>query len=194
MKSTITLFERANSQLQNIVFQHIQHHQLYIAISDEQEPACHVHKNLHHHRWPSVSQLLWQHCHTENVAHAVSSSLAQTDESQKVRNPNYTVGVVGQSSWDWQCHPGLSNWYGVWHYCVATERLSSSLAWWWMFKSSTLSALQCSSSRVDCLWNPEISHLSYPKRQHTSLYLLTAVLFCPWGITMLPPNGLLFWL
>ena len=45
-KSTITLFDRANSQLQNTTFQHSHHHQLYIFTSNEQEPACHTHKNF----------------------------------------------------------------------------------------------------------------------------------------------------
>ena len=38
--STITLFDRANSQLQNITFQHSHHHQLCIFDNNEQEPSC----------------------------------------------------------------------------------------------------------------------------------------------------------
>ena len=39
-KSKITLFDRANSQLQNTVFQHSHHHELSTFASGEQEPAC----------------------------------------------------------------------------------------------------------------------------------------------------------
>ena len=37
-KSTVTLFDRANPQLQNTTFQHSHHHSLRIFISSEQEP------------------------------------------------------------------------------------------------------------------------------------------------------------
>ena len=50
-RSPITLFDRANSQLQNTTFQRSHHHQLYIFTSNEQEPACHTHKNFHQQRW-----------------------------------------------------------------------------------------------------------------------------------------------
>ena len=44
-KSTITLFNRAHSQLQNTIFQHSNsHQQLRIFTSNEQEPAYHTHK------------------------------------------------------------------------------------------------------------------------------------------------------
>ena len=55
-------------------------------------------------------------------------SSAQRGGSQKVPNQDYKVSVVGQSSQDWQCVPQSSNWYGAWHYHVARERFSSSLA------------------------------------------------------------------
>ena len=51
-KSTRTLFDRANSQLQNTVFQYINHYYLCIFASYEQEPACCTRKNLHPWRWP----------------------------------------------------------------------------------------------------------------------------------------------
>ena len=41
-KSTITLFDSINSQLQNTIFQHSHHHQLCIFDSNEQELACHA--------------------------------------------------------------------------------------------------------------------------------------------------------
>jgi len=36
-KSTMTLFDNANSQLQNTVFQYSHHHEQFIFASDEQE-------------------------------------------------------------------------------------------------------------------------------------------------------------
>jgi len=52
-KSTITLFDKANSQLQNSIFQ--QSAPLAPTItSNVQEPACHAHKNLCQQRW-----LMW---------------------------------------------------------------------------------------------------------------------------------------
>lgn len=43
-KSTVTLFGRTNSQLQNTLFQQSHHYQLCIFTNDEQERACHSHK------------------------------------------------------------------------------------------------------------------------------------------------------
>ena len=53
--------------------------------------------------------------------------LAGTDGSEKAPNSDYFVDVVGQPSPDWQCAPQSSNWYWVWCYRVARERLSSFL-------------------------------------------------------------------
>ena len=47
-KSTITLFGRANPQLQNTVFQHNHHHELCIFARDEQESACHASAEVTH--------------------------------------------------------------------------------------------------------------------------------------------------
>jgi len=47
-KSTITLLDRENSQLQKTIFQHSQHHQLCIFNSYEQEPSCHTHEDLYY--------------------------------------------------------------------------------------------------------------------------------------------------
>ena len=52
----------------------------------------------------------------QNIAHALHLSSARTDGSQKVPNPDYTVGVVGQSSQDWQRAPMSSNWHRAWRY------------------------------------------------------------------------------
>ena len=54
-KSTIILFNRANSQLQNTIFQHSHYHQLCIFASDEQEPVCYNHNNLHQPRQSTVA-------------------------------------------------------------------------------------------------------------------------------------------
>jgi len=39
-KSRVTLLDRANSQLQNTVFQDSLHHEMCVFTSDKQEPAC----------------------------------------------------------------------------------------------------------------------------------------------------------
>ena len=52
--STITVFDRANSQLQSTLFQRSHHHWLCFFISDEQEPACCGCNNRHQWRWPTV--------------------------------------------------------------------------------------------------------------------------------------------
>ena len=51
----------------------------------------------------------------ENVAHKIHLSLAQTGGNQ-APNLDYMVGVVGQSSQDWQHAPPCSNWFGACHY------------------------------------------------------------------------------
>ena len=60
----------------------------------------------------------------ENIAYL---SLAEADGSQKAPNPDCTVDVVGQSSQDWPHASLSSNRYWAWHYCIARERLFSSL-------------------------------------------------------------------
>lgn len=45
--STITLFDKANSQIQNAPFQYSCHHYLHIFACDEREPACYAPKYLH---------------------------------------------------------------------------------------------------------------------------------------------------
>lgn len=44
-----------NSQLQKTVFWHSQHHWLCIFISNEHDPSCQAHNNLHRWRWPALA-------------------------------------------------------------------------------------------------------------------------------------------
>ena len=106
------------------------------------------------------------------------------------------VGVVGQSSQNWQCAPWPSNWYGAWRYCVARERLSS-LAWLRKFKPSAQSASWCSGQTwwLQVPGNSKEFSLSYPKRQCISLYTQGCILnLGNIGIHMLPFHGQLSWL
>jgi len=54
-KSTITLFDREDYQIQNTTFQPIHHHELCIFTSNELEPACCICANLYQSRQPSVT-------------------------------------------------------------------------------------------------------------------------------------------
>jgi len=54
-KTTITLITRANSQLQNDIFQHSHHHELCVFTNNELEAVCHTHKDLYQQRWPTVT-------------------------------------------------------------------------------------------------------------------------------------------
>lgn len=111
-KSTITLYDRANCQLQNTIFQESHHHHICILNSNEQEPACHPCKIVHHMIWTTVSQLVgWQLLPTQSITGLQSTSpLAWTDRSQKVPNLDYIEGVVEESSQDCQWAPSSSNW------------------------------------------------------------------------------------
>ena len=51
-KSTITLIEVPSYKT---LFQHSQHVQLCSFASDEQEPACHIHKHVNQQRYPTVA-------------------------------------------------------------------------------------------------------------------------------------------
>ena len=63
MKSTITLFDRANSQLQNTIFQCSHYHSLRIFTRHEQQqPACCAHKNLYGHPVCLSTQRPLPHC------------------------------------------------------------------------------------------------------------------------------------
>lgn len=117
IRSTKTLFNRANSHLQNTVFQYSHHHDLCIFTSDGKEPTYHVGDPLFHSCCDGVVRKMF--------TQAIHLSSVLTGGSQKMPNLDYMVGEVGQSSQDWPCVPWSSNWYGVWHYHVARESLSS---------------------------------------------------------------------
>ena len=79
-KSTITLFDRANSQNKTLFFSS-HHHQLSMFTSDEQEPACHTHNNLHQQRWhtAAVTTAKMQHppLHCAHIHCLVSKNVQQ---------------------------------------------------------------------------------------------------------------------
>ena len=68
IKST-TWFDCANSQLQNTIFPHTHQHELCTFASDEQEPACHTHKNLYQQRWPVAFIIAKMHHLLHHCAH-----------------------------------------------------------------------------------------------------------------------------
>ena len=78
-ESTITLLDRASSQLQNMIFQCSHHQQLCIFASNE-EPACHTHKNLHLERY-SLSVLL--KCTTHHL-HVLRSTVGLHRHSSSI--------------------------------------------------------------------------------------------------------------
>ena len=55
-RSTVTLFDRANSQLQNTISHHSHHHQPCIFTSSEQEPECHTPQNTFVERSPGLEE------------------------------------------------------------------------------------------------------------------------------------------
>ena len=129
----IILFDRANSQLPDTIFSS------GTTISYAILPA--MSKSLHARQ----KYALWEVtcCFTAAVTVILlrkrcpqSPSFIFPDESQKEPNLTSTVNAVGQSSQDWQCALQSSKWYGTKSYCVARERLSSSLAWLWNFEPS----------------------------------------------------------
>ena len=80
-KSTITLFNRANSHLQNTVFQHSHHHHLCIFSSDEQK----IHRSLHQWRWPTVTAVTEKHHPPPHCVHIhclVSISVQQVNVNE----------------------------------------------------------------------------------------------------------------
>ena len=54
----MTLFDRANSQLQDVIFWHCHYHYLCIFTIDEQEPACHACKNLQERRLRTLAAIV----------------------------------------------------------------------------------------------------------------------------------------
>ena len=74
-----------------------------------------------------------------------------TDESQKVLNPDCTMGGVGRSSQNSQHDSFSSNLYCVWPYQVAREKISSSLVGLNVkFRLSVLSITSC-NGEIDSL-------------------------------------------
>ena len=96
-KSTITLFDRANSRLQNTIFQHSHQYYLCPFASNEQDPPCCTHKNLHcclesGFSFTSLSPLLklTTHCLTVLTSTAWSLSLLRQMFS-KPWSPSYKL-------------------------------------------------------------------------------------------------------
>ena len=54
-KSSIAVFDRANPQLQNAIFEHSHNHELCTFTRDEWEPVCCTHQNLHQWSYPTVT-------------------------------------------------------------------------------------------------------------------------------------------
>ena len=123
------------------------------------------------------SQLIGWRRSYENIAHAVYFSSDRTDGRKKAPKPNYTVGVVRESSQDWQCAPWSSNWYRAWRYPFARRRLSSSMSRLGKFEPSAYWTSRCSGQSWWFAGFKEIqkgSSCSYPEWQCTSLYPLRA--------------------
>ena len=133
-KSTIILSGRANSQIQNTIFQYSYHQQLCIFTSFLQT----LHAVL-----IKIAPAEATHCFTD----AVTVSLPKQVEVRRNQNPDYTVGEIGQSHRDWQCASWSSNWYRSWCYCVVRERLPSPLVSLLKFVHSVQSSSLCSSQR-----------------------------------------------
>ena len=150
-KNTITLFGRANSQLQNAVFQHHCHHLLCFFVflfvlfvclfaSDKQELA---HYAMFIQICTSGSDPLFYFCSfrdtvmTRKILPAVHLSLAWTDGTEKEPNPDY---MVGQPSQDWQCAPWSSNRCGSGHIMLQEK---DCLLLWPVCRSSSLQLSQC---------------------------------------------------
>ena len=86
-QSTIKLFDRENSQLQNTVFQHSHHQWLYIFSSDEEEPARHAHKDLHQWKWPSIAEMHHPLPHCAHIHCLVTINIQQV--SMNVNRCNF---------------------------------------------------------------------------------------------------------
>ena len=125
-KSTLTLLDRANSQLPNATLLHSHHHKLCIFTSNEQEPACHTHNNWHQCSTAARMALLLGNCCPHSPS--LISPNIQKSESTKSRLYSGCGRTIQPRLSTWQCVPQSSDWYRIWHYLVARERLSSSLA------------------------------------------------------------------
>ena len=150
-KRTTVPFNRLNSQLQTPFFN------IIITISCMCLPA--MNKSLHDDLikiCTSGGDPVFHSCSDGIVARKMLPMQSifhwpkQMEVRWKVPNLDYTVDVVGQSGQDWQGNPWSSNWCWAWRYCVARERLPSSLAWLWTW-SFQLSQCHAIAVRADCL-------------------------------------------
>lgn len=101
-KSTVTLFDRSNPQLQNSVLQHSPCRGLRIFTIDKQEPARCARRNPHPQWWPTaVSQVLWW-CHHPLLpsadTHCLGSRNVQQSQRMSARPPASASDVMGQHS------------------------------------------------------------------------------------------------
>lgn len=100
---------------------------------------------------------------------------------------------VGQFSQYWQCVPRSVNWHMAWSCCVAREKLSSFLIWF--FKP--LSALWCTGPSwwfVQVPWKPEDNPFPVTKdNTHHFIHWKFCLELFQWGIYMSLLGGLLFW-
>ena len=85
-RSTTTLFGRANSQLQNAIFQHSHHHRLCIFFQQWTRAACHACTNLYQWRCPSDTTAETHHppLHCAHIHWLVSKCSASISECQWV--------------------------------------------------------------------------------------------------------------
>jgi len=94
-----------------------------------------------------------------------------------VPNPNYMVGVVGQSSQDCQSAPQSSDCYGVWHYMLQEE---GSLVLWPDSRNLCLQLSRCCTEADKNWW------LSSFQKFHMDHYIPTtkdtAHHFTFWGL------------
>ena len=119
-KSTITVFDRANSWLKRLFFN--------IAITIRYAFSPVVNKSLHAMLikiCTSIGDPLFHSWHDGIVARKMcpcSPSLIGLNRwKSEGAKSSLKVGVVWQFSQDWQCALRSSDWYGAWCYCVAGD-------------------------------------------------------------------------
>ena len=99
----ITLFDRANYQPQNTIFQHNLQHYLCIFVSNEQEPACNTHKNLHLQRSPTITVATGETHHSlPHCAHIHCLGSRNVQQpSMNVNGSNFFLygGIQRHNSW-----------------------------------------------------------------------------------------------
>jgi hypothetical protein len=90
--------DMASSQLQETSVTHSQRHWLCIFASNEQEPECHTRRKICKSAPAEATHCLTATMQASSGRCCPRSPLARTDGSQKAPNPEYGLGVVGQSS------------------------------------------------------------------------------------------------